>query len=336
MKKKHIVLIHVIFWIYIFNQSLFPIYIKVVESKYLRDVTIETLLNMISFYSLYFLIPFFFKHRIKLVSVLVALVLIGACTGLLVACSFLTYKYIIRLPEKDLVINSVFIFYELRAVIIVGIYAVLINFTIGWFRNQKLQAELTMQKQTSELALLRSQVNPHFLFNTLNNIYSLVYRKSDDAPEAVLKLSEIMRYMLYDSNTDKVSLEEEITYLRSFIELQSLRIHDKNYVEFNISGNSEGFYISPMLLISFVENAFKHGSKNVARPGIIINLTVDTYKMIFVVTNFVRKNESSKDASGGIGLQNIKRRLELLYPGKHSLDTSSNENMYIIRLEIER
>jgi len=340
MKKKHIVLIHIIFWIYIFNQSLFPLYIKIVENvvehDYLRDVSVETLLGMTSFYSIYFLIPFMFRNRNKFVSILTALVLLAACTGFTVFSSVMIYKHIFRLPEKELVIDEVFIFYRLRAVIIIGIYSLLINFTIGWFRNQKLQAELLMQKKTSELALLRSQVNPHFLFNTLNNIYSLVYRKSNEAPEAVLKLSEMMRYMLYDSDSEKVSLNKEITYLHSFIELQKIRIHNKDFVEFNISGDTEGFTISPMLLISFVENAFKHGSKNVPQPGIIINLSVDRQKMIFAVTNFMKKNESSKDASGGIGLQNIKRRLELLYPGKHSLDINSNEEVYIVKLEIER
>jgi two-component system, LytTR family, sensor kinase len=335
MKRKHIILIHIIFWVYIFNQSLSPLFINMVESNYFRDVFIDVALSIISFYSVYFLVPFMVRYRYKVVSVLTAVAMIIASIAVRTLFSLLIYKYIVQLPEKELVIDRVFFWYEVRSAVIIGIYAFLINFTISWFRNRKLEAELIMQKQASELALLRSQVNPHFLFNTLNNIYSLVYRKSDDAPEAIMKLSEIMRYMLYDANTEKVLLDKEITYLHSFIELQKLRLHDPDFVEFNVSGKTEGLTISPNLLISFVENAFKHGSRNVQEPGIIINLTAEPGKMCFTVSNFVRKEESIvKDSVGGIGLQNIRRRLELLYPGTHSLEIINSEEIFIVKLEI--
>ena len=171
------------------------------------------------------------------------------------------------------------------------------------------------QSQASELALLRSQVNPHFLFNTLNNIYSLVCKKSPDAPEAIMKLSSIMRYMLYDANTDIVLLEKEIEYLESFIELQKLRIRHTDFVELRIEGVVGNKTIAPMLLIPFVENAFKHGSKIGPLPGIRIHLIAAPHQMIFEVTNHLKKNLlGTKDTIGGIGLQNIKRRLEILYP----------------------
>jgi len=145
------------------------------------------------------------------------------------------------------------------------IYSLLIRLAINWYENQKLQADFINQKQISELALLRSQVNPHFFFNTLNNIYSLVYQKSDDAPEAVMKLSSIMRYMLYDATTDKVLLEKEIEYLKSFIELEKLRLRNKDFVSLTINGSSEGLTIAPMILIPFVENAFKHAKPHRCR-----------------------------------------------------------------------
>jgi LytS/YehU family sensor histidine kinase len=192
---------------------------------------------------------------------------------------------------------------------------------------------LLLEKQSGELALLRSQINPHFLFNTLNNIYSLVYKKSDAAPEAVMKMSAIMRYMLYDATTDKVFLEKEIEYLISFIELEKLRIRDKDFVDLTIMGDVEGRTIAPMLLIPFVENAFKHGSKNVANPGIRINLTARPHEIRFEVSNHQRKNPTAtKDLMGGIGLNNIRRRLNLLYPGKHHLEISSDENHFNVNL----
>jgi LytS/YehU family sensor histidine kinase len=188
----------------------------------------------------------------------------------------------------------------------------------------------------SELALLRSQVNPHFLFNTLNNIYSLVCKKSPDAPEAIMKLSSIMRYMLYDTNTDVVLLEKEIEYLGSFIELQKLRIRHTDFVELRIEGEVGNKTIAPMLLIPFVENAFKHGSKTGPSPGIMIHLVVSPHQLLFEVTNHLKKNYiGSKDILGGIGLQNINRRLELLYPGKHSLESTQDNDLYRVKLLIQ-
>jgi LytS/YehU family sensor histidine kinase len=249
--------------------------------------------------------------------------------------NFAFWKYVIKLPEKELIIQSAWIWNEFRLVIITGIYAVLIRFMIDWFDSQKLKDELINQRQSSELALLRSQVNPHFLFNTLNNIYSLVYKKSEEAPAAIMKLSRIMRYMLYDSNIDQVPLEKEVDYLKSFIELQELRINQHGYVEFTIEGEIENRTIAPMLLIPFVENAFKHGGKNHS-PGITIYLLAENNRFLFQVKNYKKKNTLSKgDEIGGIGLQNIKRRLELLYKGKHLLKIEDGEEMFTVELEIK-
>jgi LytS/YehU family sensor histidine kinase len=234
-----------------------------------------------------------------------------------------------------LVVDRGWWFNSVRLVTIYGIYALLIQLAIGWFDTQKLKTELILEKQSGELALLRSQINPHFLFNTLNNIYSLVYKKSEDAPEAVMKMSSIMRYMLYDATTDKVLLEKEIEYLKSFIELEKLRIRHKDFVELNISGNVEGRTIAPMLLIPFVENAFKHGTRTVTTPGIRINLSIGEHQIMFDVSNHVRKQGTiNKDKIGGIGLTNIRRRLNLLYPGKHQLEISTTDDLYNVHLTL--
>jgi len=227
------------------------------------------------------------------------------------------------------------IFDDIRLIIIFFIYSLLIRLAINWYENQKLQADFINQKQVSELALLRSQVNPHFFFNTLNNIYSLVYQKSDDAPEAVMKLSSIMRYMLYDATTDKVLLEKEIEYLKSFIELEKLRLRNKEFVSLDINGSAEGLTIAPMLLIPFVENAFKHASRTVPAPGIIVRLDITPIEIKFEVKNFIRKNQQAPtDQQGGIGLSNIRRRLELLYPQKYSLDIKPDGDVFCVKLII--
>lgn len=198
---------------------------------------------------------------------------------------------------------------------------------------KRLKVDMDIQHQESELALLRTQVNPHFLFNTLNNIYSLVYQKSSEAPEALMKLSDIMRYMLYETASDKVLLEKEIKYLQSFIDLQILRLKSKELVHFEITGDPSGKIIAPMLLIPFVENAFKHGDKTVSNPGIIIKLDCKPKSLSFTVLN-TKRIGGSKDCVGGIGLMNVRRRLDLIYHQKYSLDILDGENKFEINLVI--
>ena len=340
MKTKYKILIHIVYWIYIINQGLFPFYINkldaaVIENKYyFYDVFSNTILNILSFYSIYFSFLYLIKFRIKILRAPLVLLLIGVVLFIRLPLDYGFWKYIVQLPDKDLVIQSAWVWTELRLVIVTGIYAVLIRYMIDWFDAQKLKDELINQRQSSELALLRSQVNPHFLFNTLNNIYSLVYKKSDEAPAAVMKLSRIMRYMLYDATSEKVLLEKELEYLRSFIELQELRINQQGYVELTIEGDIENRTIAPMLLIPFVENAFKHGGKN-QTPGIIIRLFVDPQKIQFHVINIKKRNLLARnDEVGGIGLQNIKRRLDLLYFGKHELQIEDGQEMFKVNLVI--
>ena len=196
--------------------------------------------------------------------------------------------------------------------------------------NEKIKGNLENEKLVSELAFLKSQINPHFLFNSLNNIYSLAYQKSEKTPEAILKLSEIMRYMLYESNENKVPLLEEIRYLKNYIELQKLRFKDKAYINFEVDEDIQDQKITPLILISFVENAFKHGVATDKENPITIVLNVSTNKLFFQVLN--RKNTQNKDETGGIGLQNVKRRLDLLYKGQYRLHIQDDKDIYSCEL----
>ncbi len=337
MKLRYKILIHLAFWIYMFNQILLSV--AMMSGKGydpFEEITIYPFTSLITFYSFYFTYGLFFTRKNKLLPVLLLVAVIGLLIPLRVGLEYVFWKYIgysHLKPSEPLIINSSWWFNSLRLVTIYSIYALLIQLAIGWFDTQKLKTELLLEKQSGELALLRSQINPHFLFNTLNNIYSLVYKKSDDAPEAVMKMSSIMRYMLYDATTDNVLLEKEIEYLKSFIELEKLRIKHKDFVELHIHGPVEGRTIAPMLLIPFVENAFKHGSKSVPSPGINIVLSIEPGQIMFDVSNHVRKNATvTKDQVGGIGLTNIRRRLNLLYPGRHLLEISAGEELYHIQL----
>jgi len=175
----------------------------------------------------------------------------------------------------------------------------------------------------------------HFLFNTLNNIDTLVVEDPEQASDSIIKLSDIMRYMLYDASSEKVLLSNEIEYLESYIALQQLRIHDPEYIRFEKKGDFPNRNIAPMLFIPFVENAFKHGKKNVISPGVTILLEHNQQFIKFEVINYFDEPVSSqKPVTEGIGLNNIRRRLELLYPGKHDLEINSRDRVFHVILTI--
>ncbi len=209
---------------------------------------------------------------------------------------------------------------------------VLISFVFKAVDELLIRQQITQEKQAAELAFLKSQINPHFLFNTLNNIYSLVYKKSDAAPDAVLKLSDMMRYMLYESNEEKVDLTREIKYLQNFVALQKLRYHGPQFIRFDIMGQVEGLQIAPLLLIAFVENAFKHGDVSDAEFPLCMVIMVNQQNLHLEVRN--RKSRQNKDEEGGIGLQNVKRRLDLLYKDRYSLDIEDTPEHYRCELNI--
>ena len=209
-----------------------------------------------------------------------------------------------------------------------------LKMTKEWFRNEKLKNEMEKEKMASELAMLKSQINPHFLFNNLNNIYSLAIRKSEAAPKAIVMLSEMMRYMLYDSTSEQISLSKEVEHLHNYIDLQKLRLKDHNQVCFSTQGDLETKKIEPMLLEPFVENAFKHG--DIFRQGgnIHIDLKVVGGRLEFNVKNTFTRNGHVKDKHSGIGLNNIRKRLEMLYPERHRLNISEKDAQFIVDLKL--
>ncbi len=196
-----------------------------------------------------------------------------------------------------------------------------------------LRQRLINEKLGAELSFLKSQINPHFLFNTLNNIYALVLKKSADAPNAVLMLSDIMRYMLHDSNHKRVLLETEIDYISNFIKLQKLRIGTDVNVDLAVHGVPNGLKIAPMLLIPFVENAFKHGELQQKDAYIKIQLNIGPAEIDFLVENLLRKKKEM--TTSGIGLDNLKKRLALIYPGKYKLTSTRSAKTYVCNLKLQ-
>jgi hypothetical protein len=202
-------------------------------------------------------------------------------------------------------------------------------------REQQLKDRENIHLQT-ELNFLRSQVSPHFLFNVLNNLVSLSRKRSDKLEPALVNLSHLLRYMIYESDHDKVLLDREVTYIDSYINLQMLRFGNEVTVRINVDGPVEKYMIEPMLLIPFIENAFKHGTGLVDHPVILISLEVNDEKkqLFFKVVNTVNALDSSKDKNSGIGLNNVIRRLDILYPGNYQLNIIDKNHHFTTELAI--
>ncbi|WP_299779609.1 histidine kinase [uncultured Formosa sp.] len=202
-----------------------------------------------------------------------------------------------------------------------------------WDKNIQLQKEIESQKSSAELHFLKNQLSPHFLFNSLNSIYSLTSKKSNDAPEAVITLSELMRYMLYQADNDFVKLSDELDYIQNYLKLQRLRIARNQDVTLNIRGSVLQQKIRPLLLISFIENAFKYGTDFKGNTFVCIEINVNANDLDFKSINLIGNRKQDPENSG-IGLQNTKERLQLLYPNQHKLEIEEVSNQFIVHLNL--
>lgn len=190
------------------------------------------------------------------------------------------------------------------------------------------------EKSNAELSYLKSQINPHFLFNTLNSIYSLAINKSDETATAVVRLSGMMRYVTSESNQHLVSLEKEINYLTNYIELQKLRLEDTVKIAFKLNGSTDGKQIAPLILITFIENAFKHGVNPEENSLIEISVMINTTGIQLLVYNNKVCQSHDVGQHSGLGIKNASARLQLLYPGKHLLVIDDNSKYFSVDLKI--
>ena len=201
-------------------------------------------------------------------------------------------------------------------------------------RTERLLAEKKNENLKTELSFLRSQISPHFLFNVMNNLVALVRMKSDELEPTVLKLSSLMQYMLYETDEERVLLKSEAEYLRNYIDLQEQRFGAELNLKVDFDIKEDWHTIEPMLLIPFVENAFKHGTGLTDDPEIEIQLTVTENHLHFTVKNKFKETNAIKDKTSGIGLTNVKRRLELLYPGSHILSINKKNDWFAVYLDL--
>lgn len=214
------------------------------------------------------------------------------------------------------------------------VLSIIYRLVLDKMNQEKESARRDAEKLAIELKFLRSQVSPHFLFNVLNNLVSMARHKSDHLEPALMKLAGLMRYMLYESDEAKVSLETEIEYLKSYVELQKLRFEEDVSIISNINFAGSSLNIEPMLLIPLVENAFKHGITGIRDAFISTDLTVEGDILCFTVKNSFQEHNNPKDKDSGIGLDNLQSRLKLLYPGNHRLSIVKKAGIFSATLEI--
>lgn len=205
-----------------------------------------------------------------------------------------------------------------------------------YLKMQRRLADIAKEKAETELNFLKSQINPHFLFNSLNSVYFLIDKANPEARKALHKFSEMLRYQLYEMNGEKIPVEKEIHYIQDYIDLQKLRKDDKYFVQFECSEEVKGFSIEPLLLIPFVENAFKHLSHYSDRMNFVkLNMDRNNGEFRFSVENSKESRQDPIEMKGGIGLNNVKRRLELLYPEKHELRINETGELYTVELKLK-
>ncbi len=203
-----------------------------------------------------------------------------------------------------------------------------------FLRHNKRYQEIKEEKQLSEIAYLRAQINPHFLFNTLNNIYALTLQKSDYASDAVMKLSKMMRFVVSESSKEFVPLQQDIEYIKNYIQLQQMRLVNKDSIDFVVDGNASTLQISPLLLINFIENAFKYGVLDQEDTPIKVYLTIEGKELELYVENEIETHQFDPNEKSEVGMKNTRKRLEYIYDKRHELNVNQVDNQYIVNLKL--
>ena len=317
--NKKVLAIHIAVWLIV---VIIPLQFKIeIEKMYVR-----LLFNIGIFYFNYLvLVPYLLLKKKRIAYFLSVLALLSL--------SFALHKLFLKtLIPKTFPLRGRSLIPVISLVHI--LLGTVIKVYIEWVNNQRTQETIQAQKNVSELSALKNQLKPHFLFNSLNSIYWLTKQDSDQASEAVITLSELMRYMLYRANKEVVLLKDEIEYISNYIKLQRLRIAENQDVNMNIKGLITDQKISPLLFISYIENAFKFGTNFEGRTEVDIKIVVKEDSLSFSCVNLIG-SRNNNDTSSGIGMQNTKDRLNLLYPNKHSLEIKEENNRFIVALNLE-
>lgn len=332
---------HILFWM--IYTSFFTILYGSFEEDYSKRLGIQLLylpeLMVSTYIVIYFFVPRFLLQR-KYAA------FFGLLVGYLLLAGFVHWATALYLEEPLFwaddpweaelwypakIIKSITYIYPVIAI------AVVIKLFKRWYGYQQAAQQLKQEKLEAELKFLKAQIHPHFLFNTLNNLYALTLKKSESAPDVVLRLSDLLNYMLYECNAKWVQLKQEVGLLENYIALEKIRYGSRLDIQFNLHGDVDSQMIAPMLILPFVENSFKHGvSEEINDAWVTIDLILEGSKMTLKVDNSKSnlKSEDELDYRAGIGLTNVKRRLELLYNANHNLQTIETDDSYLIILKL--
>lgn len=345
-KLKRTILLHVFLWIFFMCCGLIPL----LQNQYHLgiDFFVEWITYILLFYLNYiYLVPvFLFKKKYGLYF-LILLSVVSFFTFLRFQFSISELQQVMaprmhdsmgrEIGFKKMYIKNAPLIFKIGLsfpYVFIVFISLIVKTLSEYYIKQKNELIAENERKTFELIYLRKQINPHFLFNSLNAIYSLANKKSDLVGDAIVTLSELMRYMLYETNNKSVLLEKEISYIKNYIELQKLRLNDVENIHINIQGNTQNKFIEPLLLISFIENAFKFGTDYKGSTRVKIKIIVHDNDLNFWVENKIEK-ESGNTQNSGIGISNIESRLKLLYPNAHTLTISEENKLYSVFLNLK-
>ena len=333
------ILYHIFFWIVFFFFLIIMDHSDIALSHKMLHKAIRLIFYIsIVYLNINFLFPRFLKQNNLVLYVIFLFLSVALVTPIEVCLQYLVFRldHISFAEAFTWDSNSTFFLGGFFITFSASIYKIIND----WMAHQRERTELQKQNLRSELKFLKTQINPHFFFNTLNSLYALTLKKSDKAPEIVLKLSEMMRYMLYESNERMIDLSQEINYIKNYLELERVRHGDNFQIDFNLKGDPIGHEIAPLMFIPFIENSFKHGIDHELKAGYVkIDLDVREDSLDLSVRNSkpspITEVQLPKKA-GGIGLVNVKRRLKILYPSKHALSIDQSDQEYIVNMKLQK
>jgi len=350
-KLEKLIIVLVFFTAYygILYHPTLPVFINefnTIDGSIYASRFVDVCTSLILFLSVvFFLIPKFLEKRRIFPFIVISLTLI-------VLLSFLEFQIdqiilrLFNLPTgPDEISDKMMAFYRRKSYDFPILPVNLVIYTLGilyglsrdWIRKYRHESKMLQEKMRADIDLLRSQINPHFFFNALNNIYAVTQRNQDDeAGQAIIKLSGLMRYMIYDSNIAKISLTRELDHIDNYLEVARLKFDKNDKVDIHLQkeGNFHNYKIAPLLLVPFVENAFKHGVGSKGDGYIHLSFLLSDGELCFCIENPILKKEESWKKHPGVGLDNVKKRLQMLYPDRHQLDISDSEREFKVQLTI--
>ena len=330
--SKNRIFQHILFWClsFLILTNLFKVSAEVKQIDLVYTAIFHVPIFLIVYLNLKLLFPVLLEKRkyiLYCISVL-ALIALGSGFYIILFNSWIDYIF------SGYYFIAYYGFFDISLYFVIYIFTTsLLRLARGWFQLQEIEKEKTL----AELKALKSQVNPHFLFNSLNSIYSLARKNPTQVPEKIIQLSDLMRHIIYDSDVDFIPLSKEVEMVRNYIELQNLRTSENEKIRFELIGEIEGKKVAPLIFLPFVENSFKHGLKSGAENAFVkIKLEVSGNNLNFEIENSKGQPiEPENSKYNGIGIENVKKRLDLIYPGTYSLEIADSEKTYKVMLHLQ-